>query len=89
MTEFVKGANVYEKKGPYGPFYTFGVNLEKFAENPINEKGYINFAMFYSQPAGKPYLVISPPRNSNKPQNTPDNKDENIMEFEDIDNVPF
>lgn len=42
MSEFAKGINVKVVNTKYGEIIKLGVDLEKFGENPINERGYIN-----------------------------------------------
>lgn len=57
MVEFAKGVNIKTVKTQYGEIIKVGINLEEFSNNPINERGYINFDILTSKD-GKKYAAL-------------------------------
>lgn len=85
--DYTKGISFKEKTGKYGKFTIMGINLEEFAKNPINERGYINVILKRSK-EGKLYAVNDTyyDRVKNSSSDTAD--DEPVMTFDD-DEIPF
>ena len=81
MTEFAKGVNLKSVKTKYGEIIKVGINLEEFANNPINEKGYINFDILRAKETNKPYAALDTYKKGEE-------KQEQIIEFED-EQLPF
>lgn len=87
MTEFAKGVNIKAVKTKYGEIIKVGINLEEFANNPINEDGWINLDILTSR-NGKKYAVVD----TYKPAKKADKKAESdgqIMQFDDSEQIPF
>lgn len=57
MTEFAKGVKVKVVTTQYGEIIKIGVNTKEFADNPINEDGWVNFDILTSK-NGKKYAAI-------------------------------
>lgn len=80
MVEFAKGVNLKTVTTKYGEILKVGIKLEDFSENPINDKGYINFDIKHGKESGKPYAEIDTYKQNNQT--------ENIVQFND-DEIPF
>jgi len=76
MTEFAKGVKIKTVATQYGEIIKIGVNTKEFAENPINEDGWVNFDILTSK-NGKKYAAIDTYKS--KPKT--DAMDEEIIPF--------
>ena len=82
----VKGVYLDEIETKYGTITKVGINLEQFAENPINDKGYVNFEIKRSK-KGNIYSTLN---RYKKPAVVVADNDESVMDFaDDIDEIPF
>ena len=82
MTEFAKGVNIKAVKTKYGEIIKVGINLEEFANNPINERGYINFDILRAKETNKPYAALDTYKKEEEPQ-------EQIIQFAEDEQMPF
>lgn len=80
MTEFAKGVNLKSVTTKYGEILKVGIKLEDFANNKINDKGYINFDIKRAKETNKPYAALDTYKQ--------DNQTDNVMQF-DNDEIPF
>lgn len=80
MTEFAKGVNLKTVTTKYGEIIKVGIKLEDFSENPINDRGYINFDILRAKETNKPYAALDTYKQ--------DNQTDNVMQFDD-DEIPF
>lgn len=83
MTEFAKGVNVKAVKTKYGEILKIGIKLEEFANNPINERGYINFDILRAKETNKPYAALDTYKKDKQQAES-----EDVMEFDDME-MPF
>ena len=81
MTDFAKGVNLKSVKTKYGEILKVGIKLEEFSENPINERGYINFDILRSKESNKPYAALD---NYKKTEST-----DEVITFAEDEAVPF
>ena len=81
MTDFAKGVNIKSVKTKYGEILKVGIKLEEFSENPINERGYINFDILRSKESNKPYAALD---NYKKTEPT-----DEVITFAEDEAVPF
>lgn len=82
MTKFAKGVNLKSVKTKYGEILKVGIKLEEFANNPINERGYINFDVLRAKETNKPYAALDNYKKDDKQTNE-------VMLFEDEMELPF
>ena len=82
MTEFAKGVNIKAVKTKYGEIIKVGINLEEFANNPINERGYINFDILRAKETNKPYAALDTYKKKEEQEG-------NIVEFGEDEQMPF
>lgn len=85
MTDFAKGVHIKTVTTRYGEILKIGIKLEEFSENTINERGYINFNILRAKATNKPYAVL----NATKSKSTDDSGSDEIMQFDDIENISF
>lgn len=81
MAEFAKGVNLKSIKTKYGEILKVGIKLEEFSENPINEKGYINFDILRGKESNKPYAALDTYKKNEQ--------SEEIIQFAEDEVVPF
>lgn len=82
MTNFAKGVNLKSVKTKYGEIIKVGIKLEEFANNPINERGYINFDILRAKETNKPYAALDDYKKDNK-------QTDEVMHFEKEMEMPF
>lgn len=82
MTNFAKGVNLKSVKTKYGEILKVGIKLEEFANNPINDRGYINFDILRAKETNKPYAVIDNYKKDDK-------QTDEVMHFEEEMELPF
>ena len=58
MVEFAKGVNVKTVATQYGEIIKVGINVEEFVNNPINEKGFINFDILTAKNGERKYAAL-------------------------------
>ncbi len=56
--KFPEGVRLTTVETKYGEILKLGFKMEKFKENPVNEKGYLNIDILTSK-EGKKYLAIN------------------------------
>lgn len=83
MTEFAKGVNLKSVKTKYGEIIKVGIKLEDFANNPINERGYINFDILRAKESGNPYAALDTYKKGEQTAS------DEVMQFEDMEEMPF
>lgn len=84
MTNFAKGVNVKSVKTKYGEILKVGIKLEEFANNPINERGYINFDILRAKETNKPYAALDDYK-----KDETKTESEEVMHFEEEMELPF
>lgn len=77
LAEYTKGIKIKTINGKFGEFMTVGINIEEFKNNPINERGYVNFKLSKSR-SGEWYAVNDNQVISNNEQNSSPQNNENI-----------
>lgn len=85
---FADGLNIKSKETQYGEIIKLGVNYEKFTEflaKYVNERGYVNIDIKKGQ-SGKYYSELNTYK-SNPSSGQED--DEPVVEFDDMEEVPF
>lgn len=82
MTNFAKGVNLKSVKTKYGEILKVGIKLEEFANNPINERGYINFDILRAKETNKPYAALDDYKKDDK-------QTDEVMHFEEEMEMPF
>ena len=82
MTKFAKGVNLKSVKTKYGEILKVGIKLEEFADNPINEHGYINFDILRAKETNKPYAALDNYKKDDK-------QTDDVMHFEEEMELPF
>ena len=82
MTKFAKGVNLKSVKTKYGEILKVGIKLEEFADNPINERGYINFDILRAKETNKPYAALDNYKKDDK-------QTDEVMHFEEEMELPF
>lgn len=80
MAEFAKGVNLKSVKTKYGEILKVGIKLEEFTENPINEKGYINFDILRGKESNKPYAALDTYKKETS---------EEVIQFADDEEIAF
>jgi len=80
MVEFAKGVNLKTVTTKYGEIIKVGIKLEDFSENPINDRGYINFDILRAKETDKPYAALDMYKQ--------DAQTDDIVQF-DNDEIPF
>ena len=80
MVEFAKGVNLKTVTTKYGEIIKVGIKLEDFSENPINDRGYINFDILRAKETDKPYAALDTYKQ--------DAQTDDIAQF-DNDEIPF
>lgn len=81
MTYFAKGVNLKSVKTKYGEILKVGIKLEEFANNPINERGYINFDILRAKET-KPYAALDDYKKDDK-------QTDEVMHFDEEMELPF
>lgn len=81
--KFVKKMNIRAVKTQYGEILKIGIHKDLFKENQVTGD-WLNVDILRSKEGNKPYLVI----NEYKPKDEIQ-KDENIVQFEDDEEIPF
>lgn len=84
MTNFAKGVNLKSVKTKYGEILKVGIKLEEFANNPINERGYINFDILRAKETNKPYAALDDYKKDEQKAES-----EEVMHFEEEMELPF
>lgn len=85
---FADGLSLKSKETQYGEIIKLGINYEKFTEflaKYVNERGYVNIDL----KKGKSGNWYSELNTYNSSSSTTQQEDEPIVEFEDMDEVPF
>ena len=57
MTDFAKGVNIKVVQTQYGEIIKIGINTKEFANNPVNDDGWVNFDILTSK-NGKKYTAL-------------------------------
>ena len=84
MADYTKGIKIKTINGKFGEFMKVGINIDEFKNNPINERGYVNFKISKSR-AGEWYAVNDEPANLSQ-----DNENNNSIPVEsNDDDLPF
>lgn len=84
MADYTKGIRIKTLNSRYGEFIAVGLNIEEFKNNPINERGYVNFRLYKSK-AGEWYAtnenqtVSYSESNSMSSNNTVNNKEDSSI----------
>lgn len=87
MTEFAKGVNIKTVQTKYGEILKVGINLEEFANNPINDRGYINFDILRGKESNKPYAALDTYKSNVSKTDTQTTGE--ILQFAEDDEMPF
>lgn len=82
MANFAKGVNLKSVKTKYGEILKVGIKLEEFANNPINDRGYINFDILRAKETNKPYAALDDYKKDDK-------QTDEVMHFEEEMEMPF
>ena len=82
MTKFAKGVNLKSVKTKYGEILKVGIKLEEFANNPINERGYINFDILRAKETNKPYTALDEYKKEDK-------QTDEVMQFDEMEEISF
>lgn len=82
MTKFAKGVNIKAVKTKYGEILKVGIKLEEFADNPINERGYINFDILRAKETNKPYAALDEYKKDDK-------QTDEVMHFDEEMELPY
>ena len=82
MAEYTKGIKIKTINGKCGEFMSVGINLKEFKDNPINERGYVNFKISKSK-SGEWYAVNEEPKSISNEPTSNNKKNDNIHYNED------
>lgn len=85
---FPTGFNVKSRQTSFGEILKIGINAEKFIEflaQHTNERGYVNIDILRSKDSNKPYPVLNTYGSNNEENSTNDN----VMQFENDEEIPF
>lgn len=89
-TIFADGVSISSVETKYGEIIKLGIKIEPFMDflaKHVNEKGYVNLDLKTSKNGDKKYLAL----NTYKKDDTTSKEisDEPVIEFDDMDEVPF
>lgn len=56
--QYAQGVFITATETIYGELLNVGINVAEFAENPMNEKGFINFTIKRAKETNKPYAEL-------------------------------